>query len=76
MATITIPRKITKGEELIIVPRKEYEEFSQWRGVIKTFKTFSPTPAQKRALREAREDYKKGKYVSLNELKRQLGIKD
>lgn len=27
MATITIPRKITKGEELIIIPRKEYEEY-------------------------------------------------
>lgn len=27
MATITIPKQITKGEELIIIPRKEYEEF-------------------------------------------------
>jgi len=76
MATITIPRKITKGEELIIVPRREYEEFSRWKGVIKTFKTFSPNPAQKKALREARKDYKKGKYITLNELKRRLEIKN
>lgn len=27
MTTITIPKKITKGEELIIIPRKEYERF-------------------------------------------------
>jgi hypothetical protein len=25
MATLTIPKKITKGEELIIVPRREWE---------------------------------------------------
>ena len=27
MTTITIPKKLTKGEELIIIPRKEYENF-------------------------------------------------
>jgi hypothetical protein len=27
MTTITIPRKITKGEELIIIPRRDYERF-------------------------------------------------
>jgi len=26
MTIITIPKKITKGEELIIIPRKEYEK--------------------------------------------------
>jgi hypothetical protein len=27
MATLTIPKKITKGEELVIIPRKDYERF-------------------------------------------------
>ncbi|MBU4481059.1 hypothetical protein KKH59_01960 [Patescibacteria group bacterium] len=27
MATITIPKEITKGEELIIIPRREYEKY-------------------------------------------------
>lgn len=27
MTTITIPKNLTKGEELVILPRKEYEEF-------------------------------------------------
>jgi len=27
MTTITIPKKLTKGEELVIIPRKEYEKF-------------------------------------------------
>lgn len=26
MTTLTIPKKITRGEELIIIPRKEYEK--------------------------------------------------
>lgn len=27
MTTVTIPRKITRGEELIVIPRREYEKF-------------------------------------------------
>ena len=27
MNTITIPRNITRGEELVLIPRKEYETF-------------------------------------------------
>ena len=35
MATITIPKRITKGEELIIIPRKEYEEYLELKEKIK-----------------------------------------
>lgn len=27
MDTVTIPKKITKGEDLVVIPRREYEEF-------------------------------------------------
>lgn len=27
MATLTIPKKVTKGEDLVIIPRREYEKF-------------------------------------------------
>ena len=27
MNVVTVPQKITKGEELVIIPRKEYEAF-------------------------------------------------
>lgn len=73
MTTLTIPRKITKGEELIVIPKKEYEEFSQWRKIVKIF---IPTKAQKRDLKKAREEYRKGNYLTINELKRKLEIKD
>ena len=34
MSTITIPQKITKGEELVVLPRREYEEFLRISKVI------------------------------------------
>ena len=27
MTTVTIPKKLTKGEDLVVIPRKKYEEF-------------------------------------------------
>jgi len=76
MATITIPKNLIKNDDLIIIPRKEYEEFYQWKETAKLFKTFTPTAAQKRDLKKAREDYKQKKYITLDEFKRRLGIKN
>jgi len=54
MSTVTIPKKITKGEELIILPRKEYEELLKF-------------PSEKKEvdheLEKALEDVKQGRVV-------------
>lgn len=76
MTTITIPKKIILGKELVAIPREEYEEFSEWRKTIKTFKTFTPTSAELRDLKQSREDYKKGNYMTIHKLKYKLGIKN
>ncbi|KKS38996.1 MAG: hypothetical protein A3G49_02820 [Candidatus Sungbacteria bacterium RIFCSPLOWO2_12_FULL_41_11] len=34
MNTLTIPKTLTRGEELIVIPRKEYEEFLRSKNVI------------------------------------------
>lgn len=75
MNTITIPKNLIKNDDLIVLPRKEYEELYQWKEVAKLFKIFTPTIAQKRDLKKAREDYKQKKYITLNEFKYKLGIK-
>ena len=75
MTTITVPKELNQEKNLIAVPRKEYEEFSSWRKFIGSFKTFTPTSVEKRALKKAREDYKSEKYLTINELKRKLGVK-
>lgn len=36
MNTVTIPKKITRGEELVVISRKEYERFLRARKERKT----------------------------------------
>ncbi|MEK7479145.1 MAG: hypothetical protein AAB634_01235 [Patescibacteria group bacterium] len=35
MTTVTIPKELAKQGDLVLVPRREYEAFSQWRKHIK-----------------------------------------
>ena len=70
MTTITIPQKL-KGNDLIAVPRKEYEELLKLRKLIPMFKL---TSSQKRDLEQARKNYKQGRYITLEELEHELGI--
>jgi hypothetical protein len=74
MATITIPKNLIKNDDLVVIPRKEYEEFYQWKETVKPFKTFMPTATQKKDLKRARREYVAGKYITLNQLENELGI--
>lgn len=65
-----------KNDDFVVLPRKEYEEFFQWKEVARLFKTFTPTAAEKRDLKRAREDYKLKKYLTIDELKLKLAIKN
>ena len=69
MTTITIPKKLTKGEELVVIPRKEYEEYLHLRKVIPVVKMTAP---EKREWQRAKKDYNQGKYVTLEELEHEL----
>ena len=72
MVTITIPKKITKGEELIIIPRKEYEKFLE----LEKIEEFQPAASHKKALIRARKNRKSGKFLTLDELKNKLGFRN
>jgi len=65
MAIIAIPKKLTKGEELIIISRKEYEDYLKLRKVIPLVKM---TVLEKREWQRAKKDYEQGKYVTLEKL--------
>ncbi|MFA4890169.1 MAG: hypothetical protein WC587_00830 [Candidatus Paceibacterota bacterium] len=54
MVTITIPQKLIKNDDLIIIPRKEYEK------LFRVFKGKKLTPLD-RNLDEAISEYKAGK---------------
>src|SRR3990172_560267 len=71
MPTIIIPPKL-KEDNFVAVPRKEYEEFEQWRKVMYSFKIFTPTATQKRDLQRAREVYKELERIPLSDQNRVL----
>tara|TARA_Y100000031_G_scaffold80267_1_gene88439 strand:- start:78 stop:311 length:234 start_codon:yes stop_codon:yes gene_type:complete len=71
MSIIIIPKKIVKGEELIAIPKKEYEEYLRFRSVIPVVKM---TVAEKREWQQAKKDYKHGKYITIEKLQNELGI--
>lgn len=69
MTTITIPKKLVSHGELVLIPRKEYEELLRFKRI----QTFRPTVSQKHALAKARRDFQKGKCLTLIEFHRALG---
>lgn len=70
--TVTIPRNLTSGKELVVISLEEYEALM----TLKRAYEFQPTSAQKRALEKARKNLKKGEFLTLGELKQKLGLTD
>jgi len=70
MDSITIPRKLTRQGDLVVVPRKEYEALTELRKTAE----FAPTGAQRKALTKAEQNLKAGKTFSYHELVRKLGF--
>ena len=74
MTTITIPRDLIKKDDLVIIPRKEYEELLRYR--LNGGEELILTASQKRRLQQARRNLAKGKYLTIYEIKKKLGIKN
>ena len=76
MPALTIPKKITKGDELVVLPRKEYVELLRVKisPSQKSIKTFKPTADEKRAVDRARKRFVKGDYMTLEQLRHELAI--
>ena len=68
MTLITIPKKLAQKGDLAIVPRKEYEEFLKFKKI----REFTPTAAERRALAQARRDFRKGNFLTIEQLDRFL----
>lgn len=72
MTTITIPKKLINKGDLVIVPRKEYEELLDFR--LKKIQEVELTPIQKRALVQAKKNLSKDKFLTIYDLKQKMGI--
>lgn len=68
MNIVTIPKKLAEKGDLVVLPRKEYEEFFAW----KKMRTVKPTAGELRTVARGRRQIREGKYVEWTELKREL----
>lgn len=69
MQTITIPKELARAGDLVVVPRKEYE---QLLGIKKMIPVVKPTPQELRAIRRGEQEFKQGKYVNWDDIKHEL----
>jgi len=68
MNIITVPKKLANKDDLVILPRKEYEALIE----LKKIREFTPTAAQKKSLVRARVNRKAGSYLTIDELREKL----
>ena len=68
MTTVTIPKHLMNRTDLVAVTRSDYKEFLVTQKMLKAKKTFTATAREKRLIAQGRLDFKKGKFVSVNEL--------
>jgi len=67
---IAIPKELSKNEDLMVIPRSDYEEFLQLKKIIPLVDL---TPSEKKAIKEAKKEIRKGGYLTLGQLKNELG---
>lgn len=72
MNVLTIPKSLIKNDDLVILPRRDYEVLLGFR---KT-REIALTPALKRIIIQARKNRKGGNFLSFNELRNKLGFRD
>lgn len=70
--TVTIPKTITNGKDLVVISKEEYDALT----LLKNVYEFQPTSYQKRVLADARKRRKKGEVLRLDEFRRNLGLTD
>lgn len=73
MNTITIPKKLIKNDDLVVLPRKEYEKLLS-TSLLK--KEVILTQPQIKRLQSARHNLSVGKSLTFNELRKKLGVKN
>ncbi len=70
IVSIPIPKKFAQKGDLVIIPKKEYERLL----AAQDDDPDTLTPAEKRAVKRAQKNFRAGKYITLDELKKRLGL--
>jgi len=69
MKVVTIPKELANQDELVVIPKKEYEEFLKVMSIIRFVE---PDKAEVKALGQGRREIKAGKYTAWKTLKNEL----
>ena len=69
MNTITIPRNLIKNDDLVIIPRMEYNSLLELKKIVSIV---NATKKEVVAIRRGEKEIKKGEYVFWNKLKHDL----
>ena len=72
MGVITIPKKLVERDDLVVIPRREYETLI----MLRNHREFAPTKEQKQALIRAERNLNRGKTFSYGTLLRKLGFRN
>ena len=75
MTTVTISKELMRYGELVLIPKKEYENLLNFR-LREAEGDVSLTSKQKNAINKARGRIAAGNFLTINELKEKLGIKN
>jgi len=69
MTAITIPKKLTRGEEFVVVPREEYEQlFRFWAGA-------EPLSQHaKKSIKKGLKEIAEGNFLTSKQAKNALGL--
>lgn len=69
METVTIPKKLTKNGDLVVIPRREYEKlFRFWVNAEQL------TKREKKAVENGLGDIARGKFFTSKQVKHELGL--
>lgn len=71
MNIVTIPKKLAQKGDLVVIPREEYEAFSEWRKALR-IRVVQPIKNELAAIHRGRRELKEGKYVEWKKFKQEL----
>ncbi len=70
MSVITIPRQLVKEKELVLIPKREYEELLDWKK--SSFRVAKPTKEELKVIARGRREVALGKYEPWEKVKHEL----
>lgn len=65
----TIPKNLVLKDDLVIIPRADYEEYLELKKIIPVIKL---SKSEKKAVESGRRQIKRGEYINLKGLKNEL----